>query len=227
MKVSVVIPVFNEEKYIRTCLVSLKNQVEEATEILVVNNNSTDRTVAIAKEFGARIVNENKQGITHARNRGFDSAKYDIIARCDADSILPKNWVKKIKDQFEKERIDALVGPVFFYDVPVRTALGVRLYMTVVNRVLGHYPLNGPNMALTKNVWNRVKGAICPDDSKVHEDIDLSIHIYKVGGRIKYDRSLLVRVSGRRVKHNPWSFFFEYPLRFFKMIREHEQTHPF
>ena len=227
MKVSVVIPVFNEERFIRTCLVSLKNQIEEPDEIIIVDNNSSDRTIAIAKNFAVRIVREKTQGITHARNHGFDTAKYEIIARCDADSILPKDWIQKIKRQFEFYPIDGLVGPINYYDVPVRTALGMRFYITATKKVLGHYPLNGPSMAITKQIWKRVKKYICPDDSKVHEDIDLSIHIHKAGVKIKYDRTLLVQVSGRRAKHNPRSFFLEYPVRFFKMIREHEQTHPF
>lgn len=222
MKVSVVIPVYNEERFIRTCLVSLTNQIDEADEIIIIDNNCTDRTIEIAREFNVRIVKERQQGITHARNKGFDSARYPLIGRCDADSVLPKNWIQKIKRQFESRQIDALVGPLIFYDVPVRTALGVRAYMGVMKRILGHFPLNGPNMIITKDIWNRVRKNICPDDSKVHEDIDLSIHINKAGGKIFYDKNLLVKVSGRRVKHNPISFFLEYPLRFFKTLREHE-----
>src|SRR4030066_1341650 len=116
MKVSVVIPAFNEEKFIGKCLASVVNQDVPADEIIVINNNSTDKTEAIIKKFGVKIINEKVQGMTPARNRGFNSAKYEIIARCDADTEVPKNWIKIIKNNFKKGGIDALTGPVFFND---------------------------------------------------------------------------------------------------------------
>ena len=102
MKVSVVIPAFNEEKYIGKCLKSVVNQIMPADEIIVVNNNCTDKTEVIAKKFGARIVKEKVQGMTPARNRGFNSVKYEIIARTDADTVVPKDWIKIIKNNFKK-----------------------------------------------------------------------------------------------------------------------------
>lgn len=221
MKVSVVIPAYNEEKYIHACLTSLENQVEKPDEIILVDNNCTDNTVKIAKRFGVRIVGEKRQGITYARNRGFNEAKYEIIARCDADAILVKDWVKKIKENFENKRLAALVGPVVFYDLPFRTTLSVKSYMWLMKKILGHYPLNGPNMALQRSMWKRIKDIVCVDDKKVHEDIDLSIHISKIGGKIGYDTALLTKISGRRMKNNPRSFFIEYAFRLARMVGSH------
>src|SRR3989344_7794863 len=108
MKISVVIPAFNEEKNIDKLIQSLLNQEEPADEIIVVDNNSTDHTDAIVKNYNVRILHEPKQGITHARNRGFDEAKYEIIARTDADTVLPTDWIRKIKNDFKKYKIDGL-----------------------------------------------------------------------------------------------------------------------
>jgi len=220
MKVSVVIPAYNEEKYIKKCLASVTNQIVPADEVIVVNNNSIDKTVAIAKKFGVKIVNEKKQGMTPARNRGFNEAKFEIIARCDADAVLPPDWIKRIKENFEKRKIDAISGPVFFYDskflkktstIPSHIALESLKIMSK-----GKRHLVGPNMCLTKKIWNKVKSHVTMDDSKVHEDMDISLNIAKIGGKTEYDPDLIVGISARRLKNNPESFFLEYPVRLFK-----------
>ncbi|HEX8932548.1 MAG TPA: glycosyltransferase family A protein, partial [Patescibacteria group bacterium] len=100
MKISVIIPAYNEEKYIGACIESLLKQNRLPDEIIVVNNNSTDQTAAIASQYPVKVINEKEQGITPARNRGLNEAQYDIIARTDADTILPPDWIEKIKKHF-------------------------------------------------------------------------------------------------------------------------------
>ncbi|PIP74986.1 MAG: hypothetical protein CO028_04055 [Candidatus Levybacteria bacterium CG_4_9_14_0_2_um_filter_35_21] len=121
MTVSVVVLAHNEEKYIKKCLDGLINQEEKPDEIIIVDNNCTDKTIDICKEYSVRIVQEKTQGIIAARNTGFNAAKYDIISRCDADSVAPKDWIKKIKENFIKKPIVALGGPVRFYDLPIKS----------------------------------------------------------------------------------------------------------
>ena len=117
MKVSVVIPAYNEEKFIRKALKSVTNQLVDADEIIVINNNSSDKTVEITRSFSVRIIDEKKQGMISARNTGFDNAKYDIIARIDADVQVPPDWIQRIKRNFEKKKIDALTGPLLLSDL--------------------------------------------------------------------------------------------------------------
>jgi len=216
----VVIPAFNEEKYIGKCLTSVVKQVVPADEIIVINNNSTDKTEAIAKKFGVKIVREKVQGMTPARNRGFNSARYEVIARCDADTVVPKNWIKIIKDNFKKGGIDALTGPVYFNDSEIlkstKTIPADLAWKSFKLIAKGRKYLIGPNMIITKKIWKQVKDTVEMDDKKVHEDIDLSLKIAKVGGRIRYDSSLKVGMSARRIKKHPKSFFLEYPVRIVK-----------
>ena len=101
MKISLVIPAYNEEKFIKKCLESVKNQTVEPSEVILINNDSIDKTADIAKNFKVKIINEKQQGISYARNRGFNEAKYELIARCDADCILPKNWIEQIAANFK------------------------------------------------------------------------------------------------------------------------------
>lgn len=222
MKTSVVIPVYNEEDYIESCLKSLKKQIDRPDEIIIVDNNCTDKTIQIAKKYGVRIVQAKQQGMSYARNAGFSSAKYEIIARCDADAILPPSWIHKIKSVFAKKNIDALSGSFQFYDLPFKNIPFVTLYTDLMRVILRHRVFIGAaGFALKKSMWETVKDQTCMDDSKVHEDIDLSIHIAKIGGEIYYDRSLVLKVSARRIKNDPKSFFLEYPTRIVKMLKDH------
>jgi len=213
MKISVVIPVFNEENYIENCLLSLVNQEEKADEIIVVDNNCSDKTINIAKKYPVKIIKEKKQGTVFARNKGFNEAKGEILARCDADSILSSDWIKKIKKVFQEEKIDGLTGPVIFYDLPFKTTLFSVLYMRIIKFLQKGETLLGPNMAITKKIWNKIKNEVCLNEKRIHEDIDLSIHILRNQGKIKYEWRLFAYISARRIKNKPFSFFLDYPKR--------------
>ncbi|MFA9289062.1 MAG: glycosyltransferase family 2 protein [Weeksellaceae bacterium] len=222
MKVSVVIPVFNEEKYLKNCLESICNQEITADEIIVVDNNSTDKSVEIAKEFPVRIVHEAEQGMIAARNRGFNEAKYEIIARTDADVTVPRTWIKTIKHMFDTQEIDAFSGPIV-YDLPFQTSNSALLFLSTSKILFGHNILLGPNMILKKSAWNQVKDEVCLDDNEVHEDIDMSIHLDQHHLKIEVDPKFVVKSSSRRIREKPWSFFLEYPYRVMKTIRHHER----
>jgi len=224
MKISVIIPVFNEEKYINSCLKSLYLQDQKANEIIIIDNNCTDRTINIAKKFkNIKIIKETTQGMTPARNKGFNQAKGDIFIKCDADTEFPNNFISEIKKAFSISKTSVgLTTPVYFGDL-----IGARkmpwlffLYLYIPKLIIGDYPLNGPGYAITKKVWKKVKNKICLDDSKVHEDIDLSFHIKKYG-RIYFLKHVFIKSSGRRIINNPSSFFGEYLSRFIKMLPSH------
>lgn len=222
MNVTVVIPAFNEEKRIGHCLKTVFNQTQKPYEVIVVDNDSTDNTAAIAREMGATVVFEPKKGTIAARNAGFNAASGEIIARTDADTIVPSNWIEKINEHFEKDpRLDALSGPAIFghkFFAPL-----VKLVVFETNRkIFGHNFLYGPNMALRKNAWQKVKDAVCLDDEQVHEDFDLSIHIGQFG-KIGFDDKLKVRTSARRMKNNPSSFFVDYNIKTIDMIASHKR----
>ena len=221
MKVSVIVPAYNEEKYIEKCLESIINQEEKPSEIIVVDNNCTDKTAEIAQKFGARIVKEENQGMIHARNAGFDNAKYEIIARTDADSILPRDWISKIKRSFTDKDLGALSGPVYYYNLPKIlqiSHLPTLVWFKFLGIIFAHDYLFGPNMALRKSVWEKVKRDICLDDKNVHEDIDLSIHLAKFT-KLKFDGSLIIRTARVRWKR----IFTEYAVRFIKMLLSHKK----
>lgn len=225
MKISVVIPAYNEEKYIASCLKHITSQSELADEIIVVNNNSTDKTVEIASSFPAvTVINQTVQGITPTRNKGFDEASGDIIARTDADTKVPKNWIKKIKKRFTDDpNLLALSGPARFEKLP--KAVQPNNWLTVIafnatfRSTMHHDVLFGPNMALRKSTWEKVKDEVCLNDKIVHEDMDLAVHIGR-HGKILFDESLVVVSSLRRWKK--FMPYIEYPYRYLRTIQHHD-----
>jgi glycosyltransferase involved in cell wall biosynthesis len=95
--VSIVIPAYNEEKNILPTLQSLAaNHTNWSVEIIVVNNNSSDRTEALVRATGVACINEPVQGITKARNTGLANAKGKFILNADADTIYPEKWIEKM-----------------------------------------------------------------------------------------------------------------------------------
>lgn len=92
-----VIPAYNEEKNILRTLLSLSaNTTSRSVEIIVVNNNSVDKTEMLVKAAGATCILESKQGITAARNAGLAAARGKYVLNADADSIYPKDWIEEM-----------------------------------------------------------------------------------------------------------------------------------
>ena len=93
--ISFIVPCFNEEKYIGECIRSIKSEVQNIPhEIIVVDNNCTDNTTFVATIEGATVVTETQKGVVFAKQKGYQTAKYDLIANIDADSRLCKGWVE-------------------------------------------------------------------------------------------------------------------------------------
>jgi glycosyltransferase involved in cell wall biosynthesis len=111
--VSVVIPTFNSEKTIGKCLESIKNQTYKNVEIIVVDKNSNDKTVEIAKRYGVRVIkgNYNKP---QARNIGILNAKGEIVFLSDSDFVLEKELIKEAVEVFRKNKCDAIFVPEEF-----------------------------------------------------------------------------------------------------------------
>jgi glycosyltransferase involved in cell wall biosynthesis len=207
MNVSIVIPVYNEADYLESCLKAVAKQTVEPYEVLVIDNNSTDRTVQIAKKFGfVTVIPEPTQGIVFARNTGFRHAKGEILARIDADTILPANWVTLIsKALSDDSNLSAVTGRPSFRDVPIAPLfnwLQVLLYQNMQKLLTGSYMLWGANMAVRKDAWIAV-ASNCSQRTDVDEDIDLSLCLHRGKFIISYLPELLVNVSLQRGK---WTF---------------------
>ena len=107
--VSIIMPVYNEEKYIYFALESIKNQKTDLTaEVIVVDDNSTDRTVEIASSFNCTILkNEQKLNVSQMRNFGFSKSHGKAILHTDGDTAYSYNYLEKMAKPIIENKYDA------------------------------------------------------------------------------------------------------------------------
>lgn len=104
MKASVVIPAFNEEKFIARCLESIKKQDTGGLEIIVADDGSTDKTVMLARQYADQVLILDHKGCGAARNAGARAAKADILVFIDADMYLAPDCIRKLLIPIEEGR---------------------------------------------------------------------------------------------------------------------------
>ena len=204
MHTTVVIPVYNEQAFIQQCLDSLSHQTVMPDKVLLVDNNSTDNTVVIAKRYPfVEIIKESEQGICAATKTGLDAAAHSggIILRCDADSRPLPNWVEEVSAQFVDKNIVAVTGPGEFYDLFgikkwLANTLYMKAYFKTVGHALGQKPLFGSNFAVRASLWQTISDKTHLDKQDLHDDMDISYHVVQ-HGIITYLPSNIMPVSGR------------------------------
>lgn len=218
--VSVVVPAYNEEKYLEHCLEALnaQNLAREKIEIIVVDNNSTDKTATIAQASGAIVVKEEKQGYVHSLKKGMSQAKGEIIAVTDADSRPNFDWLEKIYKALNSGSEIALTGSMeissssgFF-----KKLIGF-LYTSFLrlNFLLNKPHLTGFNFAVKKWAYNEVGGL----DQRfgMSPDVDLGLRL-KVLGKVSFHKEVVVQTSARRWQGNIFGTFFDYAKSYFYTV---------
>lgn len=213
MKISFIIPAYNEESYIKLCLESVKkeiNRIAADAEIIVVNNASTDNTREIIKSFdGVRIVDESRKGLVWARMAGYLASKGELLANIDADTIMPEGWLTKVLSEFEKNpNLLALSGPYIYYDLPFVHRVTTKFWYIVgfifdnLNYIFTHKKsmLQGGNFILRREALDKIGGF----DTSIKfygEDIDIGRRISEIGD-LKWTFDLPMKTSGRRIRVN-------------------------
>jgi cellulose synthase/poly-beta-1,6-N-acetylglucosamine synthase-like glycosyltransferase len=111
--VSIIIPVRNEAALLKTCLESISNLVypRDKIEVIIADGMSTDNTAEVAKEFGAKVVLNEKTTVSPGRNVAFKYASGDIIAFTDADCIVDKDWISNSLKYFKDDKVACVGGP--------------------------------------------------------------------------------------------------------------------
>lgn len=201
-RISVVIPALDDSVMLARCLRALAAQIRLPDEIVVVDNGSTDDTASVARAAGATVIHEPLRGIFPATSAGFDAAHGDIVARLDADSIPPADWLARVAAAFDDDPdLAFLSGPGDFYGSNpvvhwIAETLYIGGYIWFVGLLIGHAPLFGSNLAFRAGAWARLRTTVHRTLREIHDDLDLAIHIEPDMG-VRFDRTLRVGVSAR------------------------------
>lgn len=211
MLISVVIPAYNEEHYLGPCLKSVLREARclgAQTEVLVVNNASTDRTREIACGYpGVRVVDEPCKGLSMARNRGYLESRGELVVNIDADCIMPRGYLARVIRYFEADRrLALLTGPFFYHDLPqISQVVTIIFYLfqflpnTIGQRILGLGAVaQGGNFTARRSALVKVGGY---DTSLTFygEDTDIAIRLSRVG-LVRFSFRIPIKTSARRLR---------------------------
>jgi glycosyltransferase involved in cell wall biosynthesis len=210
MKISFVIPAYNEEASLGACVASIQKELERTSclaEIVVVNNASTDHTKAVALGMpGVRVVDELHKGLVRARKAGFDATNGELVANIDADTVMPKGWLATVLKEFAKDNnLVALSGPYIYHDLSsfFRAQIKVFYFFTWLLHLFNHHVLGvgailqGGNFVIRRDAWNKAGGF----DTAIEfygEDTDVAKRLSKVG-HVMWTWRLPMYTSGRRL----------------------------
>lgn len=204
MKISLIIPAYNEEKYIRNCIESvLENKHEALFELIVVDNGSQDKTFEVASSFReVKVLSEPRKGVAFARQRGLVESTGDIIAYVDADATIMKGWFKQIVEEFSSDpKLVCLSGPWFCIDSKTFYRISTHLYwlfLGMPSYFLVGYMAVGGNMVIRRGALIKA-GGFDETISFYGDDTDIARRLNKIG-RVKFKFGFNVNASGRRFK---------------------------
>lgn len=209
--ISVVIPAYNEEKYLAHCLNSLKEQNYSGEyEIIVVDNGSEDNTPQIAHELGARVISCARRGVVCAREAGFRASSGEIIVQADADSIYPSDWLLRIAEQFSSDpEVVAVAGDVRYQGTCPVWVKPLRFLRQLVNAL--SFRFSGKPASCLASAFAFRREALLKANgyntalSFVGDERDLVARLSKAG-KVLYDRHLLALTSSRRYSNGFWTF---------------------
>jgi glycosyltransferase involved in cell wall biosynthesis len=213
LSLAIVIPAYNEQRHLAACLKSIARQTVPPDEVIVVDNNSTDRTAIIAKKYPfVKVIKEPVQGLIAARNTGFAAAKSDLLARINADVRLAPNWVELVHADFAARPIMGLTGLASTKLLPSTaygsTTIWTLMYFWMSEAFFGTGILWGANMVITAESWEQIRPLAHRQDALVHEDQDISLLLAGKGYRVFRDNRLLVATDEESYRY--WPKLFEY-----------------
>lgn len=114
-KVSVIVPVYNVEEYIRECIKSIQVQTYSNLEIIVVNDGTKDKSIEIIKDLiekdsRIRVISQPNQGLSAARNTGIENATGKYVAMIDSDDKIKPDFIKHLFDVADSQNADIVRG---------------------------------------------------------------------------------------------------------------------
>lgn len=229
VKLSVVVCTYNRCQLLKTCLDSLVNQTlpHSGYEIIVIDNNSTDDTQKFVLEYysnikNIRMIKEEKQGLSHARNRGWREASGMYVAFIDDDAKADKNWAERVILSFQevKPSPDVVGGKIipFFHgqippwfpiDIEVLTRGDQKRFLTAAE---GQYGFYGSNMIFKKEILQENKGfsteyGMQGNEIRLAEETEFFRRLSKVSPMLWYDPDILIE---HLISSNSFDFVFTF-----------------
>ncbi|MFW6194338.1 MAG: glycosyltransferase [Halobacteriota archaeon] len=198
--VSVIVPAYNAENNIANLIESLLDldYPQELLELIMVDNNSTDRTKEIIKKYPVKLLEENSiQSSYAARNKGIKHARGEIIAFTDSDCIATKQWVREGVNALVSENADLVAGKVEFIFSKKKTA--AEFFDSITNLQTESYVKEGfattANLFVSSSVFRKI--GVFPEKTKSGGDTQWTLRATKNGYSLIYAPKAIVKHPAR------------------------------
>lgn len=216
--ITVIVPAYNEEKTIKTCLDSIRTKFYTDYEIIVVAGGD-DKTLEIAKQYGIAVPDEKNKGAGPARNQGAKLAKGEVLVFTDADTIVNPHWLEKYAKVFEHQELVASGGPVRPLNGSLLDKLAFKLNQDWGYRItafFGVFQFSGQNCAYRKDAFFEAGGF--NEDMSMLEDTELSSRMKEYGKCVHIKDNWVVS-SPRRFHQNGYlRTLWKFVRNYFKLI---------
>lgn len=186
--VSIVIPTRNSERTLDKCLASIKNQSYQNIELIVVDNNSTDRTKEIAKQYTDKVFNFGPERSAQ-RNFGTKQVSGEFLLIHDSDIYFNTDSVKECVELTEKENCDAIILP----EKSIGTGFWTRVKTYERSFYVGNDYMEGARF-FKKSIYEKLGGY--DENLYAGEDWDLTIRIREAGYKISRTKLFLEHDEG-------------------------------
>jgi glycosyltransferase involved in cell wall biosynthesis len=208
MRLSIIVPAYNEQDYLPACLEHLLAEVRRCpdpseVEILVVDNASIDATAEVARRVpGVRVIHEPNKGLTKARQAGLEAAAGELIGYVDADTRMPPGWIARVLRTFERyPHVVCVSGPYIYYDAKHWQRAMVRLYWILLASPaywMTRYMVVGGNFAARRSALEQI-GGFDTEIAFYGEDTNIARRLH-AAGKVKFSLRLPMRTSSRRLQ---------------------------
>lgn len=197
-KISVIIPVYNVEKYISKCLDSIVNQTYKNIEIILVNDGSIDKSGLICDEYAKgynniKVFHKDNGGVSSARNLGIDNASGEYLAFVDPDDYIDKKMYEKLYNSMKQDNSEIAISSFSYIkngkEEPQDISNTKRIYNkgeAIESYFNNTYPFNYSflcNKLFKKDLFDGVK---LNKKILVQEDTEVMIKLYSKSKRISY-----------------------------------------
>ncbi len=193
MKISIIIPAYNEEENISKCLDSILQQTyDKEYEVIVVDDGSSDKTGEIVKKKAEkyrkiRYLRINHSGRAKARNEGLMASKGEVCIFIDADCVADPNWLRNITRHFERPETDAVFGKI---EVLNKSDAFYPALVSFLKKKNPYYQYGEANIACRRNFLTNIGGWLTFSNFTAG-DYESRLRIEKLG-RIKYDPTAVI-----------------------------------
>jgi lipopolysaccharide cholinephosphotransferase len=223
---SLIIPIYNEEKYIRNCVESILEQDYENKEILFIDGGSKDATVKILREYPVIILKNLKKFIAPALNIGIKIAHGKYIVRMDAHAKYARDYVSKSIEILEKTGAKNVGGPMIAHGNTLFQKANAAAYCS--RFALGggsHHDENFEGFAETVNYGtfsaDFIKKLTFDENLILNEDDDLNLRIHELGGKVYVSPKIKFIYYPRKDFSGLWRQYFGYGLWKPAVVKKH------